>query len=103
VAFAGRSAELQRDGGLADLAAALQAQPSLNVRIEGFVDTTSDRAADQKLSSAMAQAAAKRLAERGILKQRITFAGRGGASPILPNFTARGRSANRRLEVIAVR
>jgi outer membrane protein OmpA-like peptidoglycan-associated protein len=103
VSFAGRSAELQRDAGLADLAGALQAQPTLTVRIEGFVDGTSDRAADAKLSTAMAQAAAKRLSELGVPKQRVTSAGRGGESPILPNFTARGRSANRRIEAVAVK
>ncbi len=102
VGFAGRSADLQRDGGIGDLAAALASDPSLTIRLEGFVDTTSDRAADVKLSAAMAQAAAKRLAERGVPKQRITSAGRGGESPILPNFTARGRSANRRIEAVAV-
>jgi outer membrane protein OmpA-like peptidoglycan-associated protein len=102
VAFAGRSADLQRDGGLVDLAGALAVQPGLAVRIEGFVDTTADRAGDVKLSAAMAQSAARRLAEHGIAKQRIASAGRGGESPILPNFTARGRSANRRIEAVAV-
>jgi outer membrane protein OmpA-like peptidoglycan-associated protein len=101
VSFSGRSADLQRDGGLADLATALLAQPGLAVRIEGFVDATADRAADAKLSSAMAQAAARRLAEHGVPRQRITAAGRGGESPILPNFTARGRTANRRIEAVA--
>jgi outer membrane protein OmpA-like peptidoglycan-associated protein len=103
VAFAGRSSDLQRDPGLADLAAALFAQPSVSVRLEGFVDATSDRAADQKLSAAMAQAAAQRLAALGIPRHRITHAGMGGDSPRLPNFTARGRAANRRLEVMPVR
>jgi outer membrane protein OmpA-like peptidoglycan-associated protein len=103
VAFAGRTAELQRDAGLADLAAALLAQPALTVRIEGFVDATSDHAADAKLSSAMAAAAGKRLAERGVLVHRITWTGRGGESPILPNFTSRGRAANRRIEAVAFR
>jgi len=103
VSFAGRSAELQRDGGLVDLAAALRAEPGLTVRIEGFVDGTADRAADVRLSTAMAQAAGKRLSDLGIVKHRIFWAGRGGESPILPNFTARGRSANRRIEAVAVR
>jgi outer membrane protein OmpA-like peptidoglycan-associated protein len=102
VSFAGRTADLQRDGGLADLAGALLAQPSLTVRVEGFVDATADRAADAKLSAAMAQAAAKRLADRGVPKQRVTSAGRGGENPILPNFTSRGRTANRRIEAVAV-
>ncbi len=103
VSFSGRSAELHRDGGIGDLAAALLSDPSLTIRIEGFVDATSDRSADVRLSTAMAQAAAKRLADRGVQKQRITWSGRGGESPILPNFTARGRTANRRIEAVAVR
>ncbi len=103
VSFAGRTADLQRDGGLVDLAVAMRAQPTLTVRVEGFVDGTPDHAADVKLSTAMAQAAGKRLADLGIPKQRVTWAGRGGESPILPNFTARGRSANRRIEAVAVR
>lgn len=100
VAFAGRTAALQRDGGLADLAAAVLARPT-PVRLEGFVDATADRSGDQKLSLAMAQAAGKRLVELGVPKQQLTWAGRGGESPVLPNFTARGRAANRRIEVSA--
>lgn len=100
--FNGRTASIQRDGGLADLAAVLALRPDLGIRIEGFVDTTSDRAGDQRLSSAMAQAAGKRLIQLGVQKQRLRWTGRGGASPVLPNFTARGRAANRRIEVVPV-
>jgi outer membrane protein OmpA-like peptidoglycan-associated protein len=99
VAFAGRTAALQRDAGLADLAAAVLARPYVGVRLEGFVDSTADRSGDQKLSLAMAQAAGKRLVELGVPKQQLTWSGRGGESPVLPNFTARGRAANRRIEV----
>jgi outer membrane protein OmpA-like peptidoglycan-associated protein len=102
LAFAGRSADLQRDGGLADLAVALSAQPAVGVRVEGFVDSTSDRAGDVKLSSAMAQAVEKRLLDLGVPRQRLSSTGRGGESPILPNFTARGRAANRRIEVVVI-
>ena len=56
VSFSGRTAELQRDAGLGDLAAAVSSDASLTIRVEGFVDATSDRAADVKLSTAMAQA-----------------------------------------------
>ncbi|HEY6100396.1 MAG TPA: OmpA family protein [Anaeromyxobacter sp.] len=101
VSFAGRTAAFQRDSGLADLAVALLARPGLGVRLEGFVDATSDRGGDQKLSAAMAQAAGKRLADLGVPKQQLTWTGRGGESPVLPNFTARGRAANRRIEVVA--
>jgi outer membrane protein OmpA-like peptidoglycan-associated protein len=102
LAFVGRSAAIQRDLGLSDLAAALAARPTLGVRIEGFVDTTSDRTGDSKLSAAMAQAAGRRLIELGVQKQRLSWTGRGGDSPVLPNFTARGRAANRRVEVVPV-
>jgi outer membrane protein OmpA-like peptidoglycan-associated protein len=103
VAFAGRTDDLARDGGLADLAVVLQATPELTVRLEGFVDSSADAAGDLKLSAAMAQAAAARLRELGVDGGRVATAGRGSESPILPNFTARGRAANRRVEVVAPR
>jgi outer membrane protein OmpA-like peptidoglycan-associated protein len=102
VAFAGRSAALQRDGGLADLAVALAAHSGTRVRIEAFVDATSDRAGDARLAAAMAEATGRRLLDLGVPRDRLTWVGRGGESPILPNFTVRGRAANRRVEVVVV-
>ncbi len=103
VAFSGRTAELLRDGGLADLAIALAASPGVAVRVEAFVDSTDDRAGDVQLSSAMARAAGERLLQLGLTRARVSWVGRGGESPLLPNFTARGRAANRRVEVVAGR
>jgi outer membrane protein OmpA-like peptidoglycan-associated protein len=103
VAWAGRSAILLREGGLADLAAALGANPELKVRLDGHVDATQDPAADTRLSVEMARAAAERLAQLGVAADRIQPAGRGSASPRLPNFTARGRAANRRIEAVGIR
>jgi outer membrane protein OmpA-like peptidoglycan-associated protein len=102
VAFAGRSAELQRDGALADLAVALAAHSGTRIRIEAFVDATSDRTGDARLSMAMAEAIGRRLLDLGVPRERLAWAGRGGESPILPNFTTRGRAANRRVEVVVV-
>jgi len=102
-AFAGRTPELARDAGLADLAVVLAADPSLTVRLEGFVDATGDQAGDGKLSRDMAAAAAQRLVDLGVEAGRVGTTGHGGTRPILPNFTARGRAANRRLEVCAPR
>ncbi|ABS24629.1 outer membrane protein, OmpA/MotB family [Anaeromyxobacter sp. Fw109-5] len=99
VAFAGRTAELLRDGGLADLAIALAAAPGVTVRIEAFVDASDDRAGDGKLSEEMARTAGERLHQLGVARARLAWSGRGGESPLLPNFTARGRAANRRIEV----
>jgi outer membrane protein OmpA-like peptidoglycan-associated protein len=103
VAFKGRSATLEGEAGLADLAAAVLATSGLKIRIEGFVDATSDPGGDARLSMSMAQAAGQRLVELGVPRGRVTWAGRGGESPLLPNFTARGRAANRRLEAVGLR
>jgi outer membrane protein OmpA-like peptidoglycan-associated protein len=102
VAFGGRTADLARDGGLADLAVVLSASPETRVRIEAFVDATSDHEADARLSAAMAQAAVRRLGDLGVAADRLTWAGRGGESAILPNFTVRGRAANRRIEIVGL-
>jgi OOP family OmpA-OmpF porin len=103
VEFSGRTPALLRDTGLSDLKAALLAQPSVKVRVEAFVDATSNRAADARLSASMAEAAGRRLVDLGVPRARLAWEGRGGESPILPNFTARGRAANRRVEVLVVR
>ncbi len=103
VAFTGRTAALQRDGGLADLAIALAAAPEAKVRLEAFVDATNDRTGDAKLSTAMARTAGERLVQLGVERDRLVWSGRGGESPLLPNFTVRGRTANRRIEAVALR
>lgn len=103
VAFEGRSPRLLRDTGLADLAIALLSTPTARVRVEGHVDATGDSGADARLSMAMAQAAADRLRELGVPSSRLQVAGRGAEAPRLPNFTARGRAANRRIEAVGLK
>jgi outer membrane protein OmpA-like peptidoglycan-associated protein len=103
VAFTGRTGELSRDAGLSDLAQVLRASPGLTVRLTGFVDTSGDPAADGRLSLVMAQAAARRLVELGVEAGRIGVSGRGSDGPLVPNFTARGRAANRRIEASSPR
>jgi outer membrane protein OmpA-like peptidoglycan-associated protein len=103
VTFVGRTAELERATGLDDLAAALAAASAGRLGLEGFVDTTSDPMADALLSRAMADAVAERLAGLGVSRARLAPAGRGGDQPIVPNFTARGRATNRRVEAILQR
>jgi hypothetical protein len=103
VAFTGRTGELSRDAGLSDLAQVLRANSALTVRLTGFVDTSGDPAADGRLSLVMAQAAARRLVELGVEAGRIGVAGRGSDGPMVPNFTARGRAANRRIEASSPR
>jgi len=81
----------------------MAAAPDVGVRLEGFVAATADPDKDAQLSMAMAQAAGQKLVELGVSRDRITWAGRGGEKPLLPNFTARGRAANRRIEVVGRR
>ncbi len=103
ISFEGRTAQLGKDAGLADLAKAMGAAPKVKIRIEGFVDPGSGPNEDTRLSMAMAQSAGRRLAELGVPKERISWAGRGATRPMLPNFTIRGRAANRRLEVVGLK
>lgn len=103
VAFEARTAHLARTIGLADLAGALAATPEVNVRLEAFVDATPDPDKDAALSLAMAQAVGQKLVELGVPRERVSWAGRAGERPILPNFTAKGRAANRRVEAVGLR
>jgi outer membrane protein OmpA-like peptidoglycan-associated protein len=103
VAFAGRTAQLLRDSGLADLAIAILSTPEIRVRVEGHVDATNDAAADARVSMDMARAAVGRLVELGVPAGRVLVSGRGAENPLLPNFTARGRTANRRVEAVGLK
>jgi outer membrane protein OmpA-like peptidoglycan-associated protein len=103
VKFAGRTAVLVRAEGLEDLARVLADQPGTNVRIEVFVDATDDPGADTRISMAQAMAVLRRLRALGVARERVAHEARGGEAPLLPNFTGRGRAANRRVEVAAVK
>jgi len=51
----------------------------------------------------MAQAATDRLVELGVPRGRLQIMARGSESPRLPNFTVRGRAANRRIEAVGLK
>ena len=103
VEFAGRTAVLVREQGLTDLARALAANPGTSVRIEVFVDGTDDPSKDARASMAQAMAVTRRLVGLGVARERIAQEARGGEDPLVPNFTSRGRAANRRVEVVGVK
>jgi OmpA family len=102
IAFDGRGGTLAHGDGLSELAAALREAPWVHVRLEGFVDSSGDPEGDVRLSATMAREAAERLVALGVGPARVSWSGRGGDSPLLPNFTARARAANRRVEVVIV-
>ncbi len=102
IVFEGRGGSLVAADGLSDLAAALREVPGVRVRVEAFVDASDDPGGDTRVSEGMAREVADRLAALGVPRARISWAGRGGESPILPNSSARARETNRRIEVVVL-
>jgi outer membrane protein OmpA-like peptidoglycan-associated protein len=102
VVFAGRTAVLAQEQGLTDLSRALAALPLTSIRLEVFVDATEDPNEDLRTSMTQAMAVVRKLVAFGIGRERIAQEARGGAQPVVPNFTFRGRATNRRVEVVSV-
>jgi outer membrane protein OmpA-like peptidoglycan-associated protein len=100
VEFAGRTTLLEQESGLEDLAGALADVPKATVRVEVFVDATSNAQKDAGDSMAQAMAVVRRLVSLGVARERIAQVAKGGAEPVAPNMTAKGRAANRRVEVV---
>ena len=86
---------------LAKLAGIAQVFPAVNMRIEGYTDSTGNAAANQKLSEARAKAVYEFLKSQGVADTRLAFQGLGPASPVAENTTAEGRAKNRRVEIVA--
>jgi outer membrane protein OmpA-like peptidoglycan-associated protein len=87
--------------GLSDLARAMGAVPGTKVRIEVFVDASGNPQEDATASMSQAMAVVRRLVALGVARERIEQIARGGTEPVTPNFTSKGRAANRRVEVVA--
>ena len=103
VEFAGRTAVFAQEDGLTDLAGAMGSVPRATVRIEVFVDASGNAQQDASASMAQAMAVVRRLVTLGVARERIAQVAKGGTEPVAPNFTAKGRAANRRVEVVAER
>ena len=86
---------------LAKLAGMAQVFPAVNMRVEGYTDSTGNAAANQKLSEARAKAVYDFLKSQGVADTRLAFQGLGAASPVADNATADGRAKNRRVEIVA--
>jgi outer membrane protein OmpA-like peptidoglycan-associated protein len=94
------SAEIKPEGQatLDQLAAALKAQPSSQLTVIGYADSTGSEEHNQALSERRAQAVADYLVAAGVAPEQITTSGRGEADPVADNATAEGRALNRRIE-----
>ncbi len=86
---------------LAKLAGIAQVFPDVNMRIEGYTDSTGKAEANQKLSEARAKSVYDFLKAQGVGDTRLAFQGLGPANPVADNATKEGRAKNRRVEIVA--
>ena len=83
------------------IAAGLQANADLKLKIEGHTDSTGDAALNLDLSKRRAAAVKQVLvAEFQINAARLTTDGLGATKPLEPNDTPQGRAENRRVEFV---
>jgi outer membrane protein OmpA-like peptidoglycan-associated protein len=83
-----------------NLAQVMKENSDINVRVEGFTDSTGSEETNRELSQQRADAVRMALVERGIEQNRITSRGFGESLPVASNKTPFGRQANRRVEIV---
>ena len=95
-------AKLKPEGAraIAKVARFMREQPERRIVIEGFTDDRGSRGLNQRLSEQRARAVRAALAKEGIEPQRIVARGLGPAYPVAANSDPRGRSLNRRVEIL---
>ena len=82
------------------LADVLQQNPSRNVLVEGFTDSTGAQAYNQQLSERRGMTVREALLQMGIGSERISVRGYGESYPVAANDTAANRQLNRRVEIV---
>lgn len=81
----------------------LTARPDLEIEIRGHASSEGDAAKNMELSKQRADAAKQYLIERfGILTTRIRTIGFGDTRPLKSNTDEKGRSQNRRVEIVGI-
>ena len=86
-----------------ELAAALKANTTMKVLLEGHTDSTNTAAYNLDLSARRAKAVVTFLVKQGIDAKRLSSKGFGKDVPVASNATAQGRALNRRVEVSVVK
>jgi len=81
---------------LTSLLQLLQANPTVNIEIQGHTDNEGNPADNQKLSLQRAKAVYDFLLNQKIPSDRLTFKGFGATKPIASNNTVAGKQQNRR-------
>ena len=95
--LAGSFPELNR------LAATLQQNPGLRIRLDGHTDNTGDAkdpAPNQALSEQRVAAVKAFLVKRGVAADRLQTQGFGGSRPVAPNDSEEHKRLNRRVEFV---
>jgi outer membrane protein OmpA-like peptidoglycan-associated protein len=85
---------------LAKLAGVLSVFPNLNLRVEGYTDSTGTAELNDKLSNDRSASVMAFLKTQGIPESRLTGVGYGARYPVASNDTKGGRSKNRRVEIV---
>ncbi|MBV8552903.1 MAG: OmpA family protein [Acidobacteriaceae bacterium] len=85
---------------LARIAGIVISHPGLNLRVEGYTDSTGTDAFNQKLSEQRASTVQSFLIQQGLNPQNVSSAGYGESYPVASNDTASGRKLNRRVELV---
>ena len=85
---------------LAKVSGILQAYPGLKLQVEGYTDSTGSPELNQKLSENRAGAVRDFLVTEGVKTDNIAATGYGMAKPVADNNTAKGRSLNRRVQLV---
>ncbi len=83
-----------------EIHALLEADPSLELSIEGHTDSTGDADHNRDLSAARARAVADALVTLGVPPARLQSRGFGADKPVAGNDTEAGRAQNRRVELV---
>ena len=88
---------------LNDAAEIFALNPMLNIKVDGYTDSTGPDAYNLKLSERRAQAVKTYLVETvGVDAQRLMTEGYGEANPVMSNDTKEGRAKNRRIEFTTI-
>jgi outer membrane protein OmpA-like peptidoglycan-associated protein len=85
---------------LAKVAGILQSYPGLKLQVEGYTDSVGSPQFNQKLSENRAGAVRDFLVTQGVNSDNIVATGYGMAKPVADNNTAKGRSLNRRVQLV---
>ncbi len=90
-------------GELNRLAIALQADPAIEIRLEGHTDNVGPPEKNQQLSEDRVTEVKRYLVGRGVAENRISTVGFGGSKPRFGNNREETRKLNRRVEMVIVK